>query len=252
MSGERPFLTTNAADRLREILIKARQSPANTPLLQVWARALKIPSNETLRVLARLSDLHALTVDVETKIQEIPNLNHQNYLLWLPAVRQLIVTENLSPSKNLAPLDGAINSLRECAELLQQNAPERGLTHHQLQELSNELTALINSVKENSALSKKLKELLLDLLQAARVALETYQVRGAKGLREDWFTILAKVELHAHEIEEAKDDSTVEKVMKWIGKFNQVSAVLVGIHTTYEKLAPLLPHIAQFLALPSQ
>ena len=143
-------IESNPASRLHTLLGALLQGDPKERVLDTWARVLDVTERHDIEVPRRLVLLNDLLDDAEQSIKLNPTLNHKIYLSCFPQVRTVSSPLHIQTSRekvivpHLTP--EVMARLEFCAEALQQDWSEVEITPDDLQAISNDLNALVESV----------------------------------------------------------------------------------------------------------
>ena len=216
----------NSAKRLHSILLQAKELPDDWLVRRVWAKVFEIDENDLPRIFYQLALLQELTNDVEKEIRNL-EVDHEVYLQHMARIRQGLAHPNFqshwgAPKQLLS--EAALLSLQFCAESLKRHSAENTVPADDLNSIQKEIDELFQQIA-NGEFNKKLKAVLLEMLEAMRRAISEYRIRGAKGLREELFTILERFQRNFELIREHKDEPIVSAFWNVLAKYDTLTSV---------------------------
>jgi hypothetical protein len=234
----------NPAARLHYILQKASQGRA-AAVRQVWAAAFGIKEDDYAGIFWRLTDLYRVVLEIQARVEALPadEVNHDLYLRPFPNVKKVLTYGNLDGAWDTIKsyLDGfTLGGLEFCADLLSRLSPEREIPANDLAELKREVGELLSDLIE-STLPPELKEFIAAELRRVQLAIDTYEIRGASGLRDALAHSLGAVVLGPVALrgpESAKEQKRFVKILETIDKITAIATripQLVGGATTLLK-----------------
>lgn len=232
----------NPAGRLYAILAEAKTQSSSRTFKEVWSTVFGVPLHDMPGIFYRLVLLQDLTTEVERKIREFET-NHEVFLEHLPKVRSLLNVTNfdIGWSHGITILsEGVLVTLQFCSALLDKHCPEKTISDTDLKDISSEIDALFSSIS-TSDLKKSLKALLLDLLESMRRAIVEYRIRGARGLRENLFSILECISRRFDIVREAERDPQVKGFWLLLTKYDTLASLYVNAPQILAGFSKLLP-----------
>ncbi|TAM45861.1 MAG: hypothetical protein EPN53_14305 [Acidobacteria bacterium] len=177
----------NPAARLYRVLLKASQTRVAV-VRQAWAAAFAIQENDYAGIQWRLVDLHRLVLDIETRIETAPEEygKRELYLRPFPNVKKILTYGNLDAAWDTVKewLDGSTLARVEfCEDLLSRLSPEREIPPSELADLRKDVEGLLGEALK-SPLPPDLKAFIVAELRRIQLAIDTYEIHGASGLRD--------------------------------------------------------------------
>ena len=185
----------NAAARLVAILEAVAQQPHERLIRAVWATVFDLPETETGPLLDRLAAVLQLVQEARQLVESV--VGDQNRDLHLQAFTKLnraLSLINFESSANpLVPeVRGALEGIRFSADLVSRFDQGGVVNEDELQALLAEVDALLELLLESS-LPAKVKELLVQRLEAVRAAILEIRLRGTEDLEEALDSLLGTV-----------------------------------------------------------
>jgi hypothetical protein len=158
--------TDNPAQRLLSILKSAQAHQGSQPTSQVWAAVFSVNQNDLPQIFYFLGLLQRLSMEVDERIKQIPDLNHELYLINMPEIRQALAPNQLNAQwaqslRHLTPQ--AVRALEFCADALSKQHEEEIIPDSELADLTREIQELYEYVA-SATLDQQLRLVLLDLL----------------------------------------------------------------------------------------
>jgi hypothetical protein len=236
---------TNSAERLYVILTKAKEI-ASRPMncMAGWASVFEVellgrnselvknPNdqhpiifhyNVQTEILHRLIELNHLITEIEEKIKQVEEINHDLYLKPYAKIRIVV-----SPTRLTDNFGSILSEITEsdmvivqfCSEQLKKIFPEKSVDESLLKELLTEIQNLYEKVKD-SEIEFKLKNILLDLLETMRQALYEYRIRGFERIEEAIQRLIGIYSLNKENIENSNVEE-IGKIKKLLRKFGSL------------------------------
>ena len=217
----------NPAGRLYEILNAARSKPSSHQIRGAWAEVFDVKPTDMRSIYALLVELMDLVDRAKKSVQQLPGVNHDLYLRWIPNVEHVLTYSQLSVKwaelqRNLD--DTTMNQLEFCSELLSRRTGEKVISDEDLSKLQMEVETLLDKVL-SANLPEELKDVLIEKLEEIRQAILAYRVRGNEGLRRALGSSLGAMFLYREHIEEIQDDkqkTTLFQVVQFIANLAEI------------------------------
>ena len=233
-------IESNPASRLHTLLAALLTGDPKERVLDAWARVLEVTERHDVEVPRRLVLLNDLLDDAEQSIKLNPQLNHKIYLSCFPQVRTVFSPLHIQTSRegvilpHLTP--EVMARLEFCAEALQQDWSEVEMTKDDLQEISNDLNALVESVA-GSSVDIRLRKALLEALEGVRLSISLYRIYGAKGLKKNLQGLFGLVFTERSELKnEAENNADViDRLGKLMDKIDTAAAKALKVHKALTK-----------------
>lgn len=220
---------SNPASRLHTLLLELMNGPNDERVIDAWARVLAAPQPHEVEVPRRLVLLNDLLANAEQAITLDPKLNHKLYVSCFPSIRVVMSPMHLQSTQtgvirpHLTP--EVIARLEFCSEALKANWSELEIPQEDLQEISNELNSLIEAVAASS-IDGQLRRALLEALEGVRLAISSYRIYGAAGLKRNMQGLLglAFTERSTLKEESKKNGDIIERLGKLLDQVDTVTA----------------------------
>lgn len=233
-------IESNPASRLHTLLTALLQGDPKERVLDAWARVLEVSERLDVEVPRRLVLLSDLLDDAEQSIKLNPSLNHKIYLSCFPQVRTVFSPLHIQTSRegmivpHLTP--EVMARLEFCAEALQQGWSEVEMTEDDLQEISNDLNALVESVAASS-IDVRLRKALLEALEGVRLSISLYRIYGAKGLKKNLQGLFGLVFTERSELKKEAETNAdvIDRLGKLMDKIDSAAAKALKIHKALTK-----------------
>lgn len=200
---------TNPVQRLYSILKDARGKPDSHRLLDVWRDVLGV-SDDALRALVALKDLAAEAKSLATEATG----GHEAYVGCFNAIDAALSTTNLDVrwvSVKSYLTEEVMATLRICALQAANVASEITVPQDELDEIAQEIQNLINDIA-SSSINRRLRQVLLDELLLMRHFVDSYRIRGARGLRQALALGIGAVVTHRSELSEADNKTFTDRL----------------------------------------
>jgi hypothetical protein len=236
----RMTIESNPASRLHNLLTSLLQGNPKERVLDAWARVLQVSERPDIEVPRRLVLLNDMLDDAEQSIKLNPSLNHNVYLSCFPQVRTVFSPLHIQSSRegvilpHLTP--EVMARLEFCAEALQHGWSEVEMTQDDLQEISNDLNALVESVAVSN-IDVRLRKSLLEALEGVRLSISLYRIYGAKGFKKNLQGLFGLVFTEQTELKkEAKDNADlIDRLGKLMDKIDSTTATALKVHKALTK-----------------
>jgi len=231
---------SNPASRLHTLLTALREGDPKQRVLDAWAHVLEVSERIDVEVPRRLVLLNDLLDDAEQSIQLNPLLNHKIYLSCFPQIRTVFSPLHIQTSRDgviLPHLTPEVMARLEfCAEALQQGWSEVEIAKDDLQEISNDLSALVESVA-SSNIDVRLRKALLEALEGVRLSISLYRIYGAKGLKKNLQGLFGLVftERTVLKKEAEGNSDVIDRLGKLMDKIDSASAKALKVHKALTK-----------------
>lgn len=233
-------IETNPASRLHTLLTALLEGDPKERVLDAWARVLDVTERHDIEVPRRLVLLNDLLDDAEQSIKLNPALNHKIYLSCFPQVRTVFSPLHIQSSREgvIVPhltLE-VMARLEFCAEALQQGWSEVEIAPDDLQAISNDLNALVESVAE-STIDVRLRKALLEALEGVRLSISLYRIYGAKGLKKNLQGLFGLVFTERTELKKEAENNAgvIDRLGKLMDKIDSASAKALKVHKALTK-----------------
>ena len=179
----------NPAGRLYDLLKSAKDLPDNHPTLDAWGKILfeKGANKKTSVVLARIGMVMRLPAETLEVLEEVPGIDAALHLGWVPAVEDAFCRMRLDATINHFTHridDATLVRLHAADHALSQYSPEPSLTPDHLTRLNTKIDELREEIETGDGLPREVRTFLLEQLLGIQLAVETYRIRGARGLRD--------------------------------------------------------------------
>ncbi|MDD2541934.1 MAG: hypothetical protein PHH28_12950 [Desulfuromonadaceae bacterium] len=226
----------NQAGRLYKILSKAAKLPDNIPTIDVWANVFQVNSEEKTIIFYRYISLQETSDNIRNTINNMVGVNSQLLLSQHQKIDKVLKATNLDTHwvnyKKFLTETVLIN-LAHCAEALSQY-DEKQIDNDMLSELTADISKLFDKIS-TSNVDSEFKTIIQDLLEALRRSIAEYNIRGAKGIRENLAYCYGKVfQNHAtFKQQEGSDEvNSLWKILSRVDNLTTVALNLASIGTT--------------------
>lgn len=233
-------IESNPASRLHALLTELRKGDPKQRVLDAWALVLEVSERIDVEVPRRLVLLNDLLDDAEQSIKLDPSLNHKIYLSCFPQIRTVFSPLHIQTSREGLILPHltleVMARLEFCAEALQQRWSEVEISKDDLQEISSDLNALVESVAVSS-IDVGLRKALLESLEGVRLSISLYRIYGANGLKKNLQGLFGLVFTERTNLKkEAEGNSDViDRLGKLMDKIDSASAKALKVHKALTK-----------------
>lgn len=233
-------IESNFASRLHTLLTTLLQGDPKERVLDAWARILEVSERLDVEVPRRLVLLNDLLDDAERSIKLNPSLNHKIYLSCFPQVRIVFSPLHMQTSRegvilpHLTP--EVMARLEFCAEALQHGWSEIEMTTDDIQEISNDLNALVESVAA-SGIDVRLRKALLEALEGVRLSISLYRIYGASGLKKNLQGLFGLVFTERSELKKEAESNAdvIDRLGKLMDKIDSAAAKALKVHKALTK-----------------
>lgn len=233
-------IESNPASRLHSLLAALLKGDPKERVLDAYARILEVTERHDVEVPRRLVLLNDLLDEVEQSIKLNPSLNHKIYLSCLPQVRTVFSPLHIKLSRDgliipqLTP--EVMARLEFCAEALQQGWSELDLSSDDLQDISSDLNALVESVA-TSSIDVRLRKSLLEALEGVRLSISLYRIYGAKALKKNLQGLFGLVFTERSELKKdaATNADVIDRLGNLMDKIDSAAAKALKINKALTK-----------------
>jgi hypothetical protein len=233
----------NPAGRLYEVLNAARSMPATHRVGGAWAEVFDVEPTDIRSIYALLVELMDLADRAKKSVQQLPDVDHDLYLRWVPNVERVLTHSQLAVkwAELQSHLDKlTMNQLEYCSDLLSQRMGEKVISDEDLSKLQMEVETLLEKVL-NANLPQELTAVLTQKLEDIRQAILAYRVTGNEGLRqavESGFGAIVLYREHIQGIQDEEQKTTLHDVLEFMAHLAQIGGfVLQAVQLT----APFIP-----------
>jgi hypothetical protein len=219
----------NPAGRLYTLQLGVKSQPPNSQMRTAWAAALGLPDSDVISIYSNLVRLNDSLSDIEKDIG-LQDVDTEIYLQHLPKLRQLLSLSNLDVT--LASQIGLLNegvlmTLQFCSERLSKTCPEKVPSEQEMFDLVQDISDLAAKL-EKSDINKILKITLSELLESMRQAIAEYRIRGGRGLRQELFYVLERLQRTIPLLNENKDVAEVKSFWGIVEKYDTLTSICVN------------------------
>ena len=181
--------SNNPAGRLHDLLKRAKALPDNSPTLDAWGKLLfeKGDNKTTSAVLARIGMVIQLPAETLKALEGVPGIDAALHLGWVSVVENAFCRMRLDATINHLTHnvdDATLVKLHAADHALSQYSPEPSLTPDHLTRLNTKIDDLREEIETGDGLPHEVRTFLLEQLLGIQVAVDTYRIRGARGLRD--------------------------------------------------------------------
>lgn len=233
----------NPAGRLYQILNAARSMPTTHRVGGAWAEVFDVEPNDIRSIYALLVELMDLADRAKRSVQQLPDVDHDLYLRWVPNVERVLTYPQLAVKwAQLQPhLDEVtMNQLEYCSELLSQRMEEKVISDEDLSKLQMEVETLLDKVL-NANLPQDLTAVLTQKLEDIRQAILAYRITGNEGLRRAVESGFGAIWLHREEIQELQDEKQKETLLDILGFMAHLAQIGAFVLQAAQLTAPFIP-----------
>jgi hypothetical protein len=177
----------NSAARLHVILGKVRSMSPTTKAADAWRAILSERGpGDQLKFLQRFGRLMGMPLLVKNEILQIPAIDHEMYLRWIPQVEQAFFMQSLSGTvpDMLNRIDqNVLDRIEFCADVLARQRPEAVADPKDLAEIKKEVDELRRDIG-TADVELAIKEYLCGQLDDVLTAIEEYDTFGILPLNQ--------------------------------------------------------------------
>lgn len=172
----------------------------------------------------------ALPGAIKAEIEQLPNIDHQLHLKWLPSVETSFSLLNFQiPWKQfIERFDGeVIYGIQVCGDALSRNRPEKVADPKLLEGLLKKIIELLAEL-EKAELSPETRAFMFEHLLLVKNACEEYQIRGIKPLEAEVERLTGALALSPWVWIQSRDSSFGRKFWAAMGNLALVTTIVVG------------------------
>lgn len=199
----------NTAGRLLVVLAEVKKQKQAWPTHVVWRKVLlrdkfdtinnRINDDDWGRVTSALNVLYRAVLDIEEDIREREPEDHHVFLAEFGTLKKIFSPENLTSdfAQQASLIKGELlANLRHCARAMDK---EQEIEEDELKSLYDNASALFELVM-TTKMPRKLRRLLLSLIDKVRQAVAHFRIFGAKGLDDALTSLVGGLIVHQNEI----------------------------------------------------
>jgi hypothetical protein len=219
----------NPAGRLHSLLVTLKTISPNTSIREAWATAFELPPTDVIGIYSNLVRLNDSLADIERDIG-LQDVDTDIFLQHMPQLRQLLSVANLeAPLKSHLILlsEGVLMTLQFCSERLSKSCPETVPDKQTMDELAADMFDLAQKLQQ-ADINKLLKTTLSELLESMRQAIGEYKIRGGRGLRQELFHILERLQRTIPIFNENKDAPEVRSFWTLVERYDTLTSICVN------------------------
>lgn len=240
--------TNNPAGRYYEILRMAKGKGDDLKVRQVWAQVLDEDEKDDSAITKKVIEVYQLGEEVKTLINMNEGVNKDLYLSSFPQIERAIFPLNLNTTWKAQKQqlnDGVMTRLQFCAELLSSIYSEEQLKDEDLEEVTQLIEGLFNSVL-NSSLKGGIRIILLEEIERLRTALSMYKIHGAKGLKQSLQSTIGMVVANQTELSIAakSEPDVIERLGNLLDKVDSFTSKALKVHKALTKPVKFLIDLA--------
>ncbi len=233
----------NPAARFHALLKKGQSKGKEEQCVNVWRELLQVPGNDTPLLLRRIGYVWELPRLIQDEIRELPDVNHDIYLKWLPRVNASITLVNFqNPWKTFIDRFDAeiLYGIEICADALSRNRPEKTLSDSTLKDLSEKLSALLEEFSAQD-FPASIAKFIRQRLEEIHSALEEYPYRGSSPLESVVENTFGKVVVSPEIYKESQNSNFGKKFWEYMGYVAVTVTVTTGAMQIGKDVVSLLP-----------
>jgi len=233
----------NPAARFHSLLRIGQSQKKEEQCAKVWGNILNVPIGDSPLLLRRIGHVMELPSLIATEIRDLPNVNHDIYLKWLPRVNASIGMMNFqNPWKTFIDRFDAeiLYGIEICADTLHRSCPEKIISESTLKELSDKVTKLQEDLS-NEGIPTSVAHFIMERLEEIRLALEEYSYRGSAPLERALENTVGKVVISPNIYQECQSSSYGKKFWELMGYLAITMTITTGAIQIGKDTVSLLP-----------
>jgi len=233
----------NPAARFHSLLKKGQSQKKDEQCAKVWGNILDVPSGDTSLLLRRMGHVMELPSLIALEIRELPNVNHDIHLKWLPRVNASIGIMNFqNPWKTFIDRFDAeiLYGIEICADALSRSRPEKIISESLLKELSDKVAKLQEELS-NEDIPISVANFIMERLEEIRLALEEYPYRGSAPLERALENTVGKVVICPTIYKECQSSNYGKKFWELMGYLAISVTITTGAIQIGKDVVSLLP-----------
>lgn len=220
----------NQAGRLHKILSRAANLPDNIATFEVWANVFQVNSEEKTTIFYRYISLQEMSDSIKNTINNMVGVNSRLLLSQHHKIDYVLKATNLDThwvnyKKFLT--ESVLISLAHCAEALSQY-DEKQIDNDMLSELTADISKLFDKIC-TSNMDSELKTVIQDLLEALRRSIAEYNIRGAKGIRDNLAFCYGKVFQNHVAFKQHEGSEEVTSLWKILSRADNLTTVALNL-----------------------
>lgn len=245
----------NPAERLHELVSKAKRHPEPAQPAHLWANVFDISvgsnainSDELEAVVERLRQFRTLIDNTEKGLREFQDVDPRYHEPFDP-IRKVVFTSLMGLTNNL---NGLLNPVTERHMTLLELAggewsrrmPEPKIDDKQLQEILKQAQELLEAVKNASDIGEDLRKVILSMIASIEQAIQEYRIIGPAALEKGIVQVLGQLHWNRHILEKTPEGSKGGKLLKRVGAIGTaLIAVMTFAGTTRKTIETLAPDV---------
>lgn len=232
----------NPAARLLKILQDGKNENSNESCRTVWAKLLKVQSNDHALMMSRLGKVMELPNQIISDIKEnFPNQTN-TYSHWSTQLNHAFLNQNVNGQWEsfIKHIDQhSISYLQLSADLLQSKLSTSLIEKEKLNEIREKIDNLYKEIMETD-LDEKVKEFLLRAMQKILVSVDEYNISGSIPIMDSIDMVFGHMVVN----DDFREEMNKKPITKII--FEQLSDV-ANIVTVSQGLTELSSYVKQLL-----
>jgi hypothetical protein len=234
----------NPAGRLLALLRRGKKTDfLKMQAAQAWKVLLAIPQANDLELTHQLVGLAELPLLIKSRVEGIPNVNHELYLKKLPELARTLRGLGFGVQWGIfvkSFSESVLDSLAFCDDLLSRENPDKRVDTDQLGSLLKDVGSLVDDVVA-SDIDNTLKQYMLKHLHIVERAIQDYQLLGAGPLEQAVEATIGSVFLHKDVAVEVAKTPLGARLWNILGKLAIITTLVVGVPQLPEAVRKLLP-----------
>jgi hypothetical protein len=209
----------NPAARFLELLKKGQSKGKEEQCVKIWRELLQVPEDDNGLLLRRIGYVWELPSLIASNIRELPDVNHDIYLKWLPRVNASIGMMNFQNAWKsfIDRFDAEIlYGIEICADVLSRSRPEKTVSDSTIKELKERVSKLIEQFS-TEGFPAPIAQFITERLEEIRSALEEYSYRGPAPLESAIENTVGKVVVSPELYQESHSSGFGKKFWEFMG-----------------------------------
>jgi hypothetical protein len=222
----------------------------NITPLEIWAKVLHTSSTDEKDIIKAFFNCNKLIDKVEDLLKGNPNTNKEIYLAPIPRLREVFSFKHIYNFPNINGNNlfnhSDLTALQFCVDAVGGFSSEKVIDEKELNKISEEIKKLYSDIRE-SDLEKKLKELLLDLLNTMENSIHEYEIRGIEKINEAVANLFGKLFINKDRLKNNEKKTAVVSVAKVLSKFISFWAFSSDSFGNIEGLSKHIPLLPEYM-----
>lgn len=221
----------------------------NRPIRHVFAEIFSLTDHNSPEVIRNYVTVLMLALEVESRIEAIPNLNHSLYSRGIRRIQARFASANLDTDLHSFRdqiKEEDMHSLEFVSDLIEGIESEKEISAEVLEGLLKTIDSFLSEIK-SAKLDPDFKHFLYSNLSAVRLAIQNYKFFGAAGMRGAMAKVIGEMILDPRDVQ--KDPAKKSFFRKAIDTLKDINAVITFTRAGVEVSKTL--HVDKILQLHS-